>query len=196
MSNTAQILKNLFNAADAHGEDSGEPDHTVGDLQGLVTLMWGLLTPSQRVAVLESSEVEELAVAGAQGDWDETDLVELHLQDMAALDARMRDLGYTFLESELGVRWETTDEVDVEQPTHEDALWAAFLHYTETRRQCLLDSLAKDFQTHLDDETGRWHAARTQPVTLREHLGMTTDEYSLFVKDPVALEKQLRTVTS
>lgn len=191
MSNDTKILTSLLTAADNHGEDSGEPDHTIGDLQDLVKLMWALLTPSQRLEVLESDEVSDLAMAGARDDWDESDLVSLHQQDMAALDSRMRDLGYTFLETELGVRWETADEVDVEKPTHDDALWAAYQHYFDTRRQALLAKLGSDFLTYLEDETGLWHDARTQPVSLREHLGILPAEYVTFLKDPALFQAHL-----
>ena len=55
-----QLAEMLIAAAQQHGEDS-EPDHEVGDLQEVVRAMWKLLTPSQRVAVLRSDEVQNIA---------------------------------------------------------------------------------------------------------------------------------------
>jgi len=69
------VLKKLFDAADAHGEDSGEPDHTVGDLQGLLRKAWSLMSKKQKLEFLASDEVEELVDMGARGDFDVPALV-------------------------------------------------------------------------------------------------------------------------
>jgi len=57
----------LFKVADRHGEESGEPDHTVGDLQQLLDVAWNTMTPSQRDLFLCSTAVREVVV-GAVGE--------------------------------------------------------------------------------------------------------------------------------
>lgn len=46
-------LDRLLDAAREHAEDSGEPDHEVGDLQDILRTCWRLLTPAQRQKVLQ-----------------------------------------------------------------------------------------------------------------------------------------------
>lgn len=56
----SKILEILFKAADDHGEDTGEPDHSIGDLQGLLREAWSLLTADQKAQLLESESVQDL----------------------------------------------------------------------------------------------------------------------------------------
>lgn len=53
-------LDHLFTLADRHGTRSGEPDHTVGDLQDLLRAAYGLFTPEQKKSFLASDEVADL----------------------------------------------------------------------------------------------------------------------------------------
>lgn len=57
----------FFKAADKHGEDSGELDHTVGDLQMLFDIAWNILTPAQKLVFLHSTGVREV-ITGAVGE--------------------------------------------------------------------------------------------------------------------------------
>jgi hypothetical protein len=57
----------LVRGAEQHGEDS-EPDHEVGDLQELLILMWGLLTPEQRVAFVSMPQVRGIYEDGTAQD--------------------------------------------------------------------------------------------------------------------------------
>jgi hypothetical protein len=75
MSNNS-VLEKLISAADNHGEDSGEPDHTVGDLQDMLREAWRLLPSAQRQEFLESDAVENLVGLGAREEFDVDDLVE------------------------------------------------------------------------------------------------------------------------
>jgi len=68
------ILEKLFDAADNHSEDSGE-DHTVGDLQDIVTAAWGILTPEQKRHLLQSDAVETLLDMGARDEFSVEDLL-------------------------------------------------------------------------------------------------------------------------
>jgi len=69
------ILMRLFKAADNHGNDTGEPDHTVGDLQQLLVRACSFLSDSQKVEFLQSSEVQELVEAGARDEFDAASLI-------------------------------------------------------------------------------------------------------------------------
>ena len=51
-------LQKLFDAADRHGVDTGESDHSVGDLQDALREAWKLMTPSQRTQLIESEPVQ------------------------------------------------------------------------------------------------------------------------------------------
>jgi hypothetical protein len=44
------ILEKLFGAADNHAEDTGEPDHEVGDLQDVLRTAWNLMTRTNAVS--------------------------------------------------------------------------------------------------------------------------------------------------
>lgn len=57
-------LHALFEAACRHGEDSGEPDHEVGDLQDLLLAAWGVMTEAQRAALLASEAAWAVREAG------------------------------------------------------------------------------------------------------------------------------------
>lgn len=56
----AHIPSYLFRAAQEHAENTGEPDHEVGDLQGLLAAAWDLMTPYQRHQFMRSPQVLEL----------------------------------------------------------------------------------------------------------------------------------------
>ena len=53
------LLESLIQAADEHGQDD-EPLHQVGDLEDVARAMWRMLTPSQKVGLLGSREVESI----------------------------------------------------------------------------------------------------------------------------------------
>ena len=59
MSNRDQ-LGHLFVLADRHGADSGESDHTVGDLQDLLRAAFRIFTPAQKKRFFASDEVAAL----------------------------------------------------------------------------------------------------------------------------------------
>ncbi|MBI4951258.1 MAG: hypothetical protein HY908_04440 [Myxococcales bacterium] len=58
----ADLLEKLLDAAEAHGADS-EPDHEVGDLQGILRSCWKLMTAAQRREVYRGEHAELL------GEW-------------------------------------------------------------------------------------------------------------------------------
>lgn len=75
-----KIMKKLFKAADNHADDTGEADHAVGDLQGLLLAAWALMTPVQQQMLLKSDEVEELVEAGARNEFSALSLISDHAE--------------------------------------------------------------------------------------------------------------------
>lgn len=122
------ILEKLFAAADHHGEDSGEPDHTVGDLQDLLRCAWALMSPSQKMALLESSDVEDLTQAGARDAFEPEDLLAEIRQALAEQEAQVTAAGYAFRENEDGFYWETETEASTVFDARDDAVADAFEH--------------------------------------------------------------------
>lgn len=53
-------LEDYLNAARQHGTDE-DPDHEVGDLQDLLRAAWGLMSPEQRSALMQTDPVLNLA---------------------------------------------------------------------------------------------------------------------------------------
>lgn len=52
-SESTDTLQTLFAAAQAHGENSDDPEHEVGDLQGYLWSAWSRLTREQQLEVYE-----------------------------------------------------------------------------------------------------------------------------------------------
>lgn len=80
-------LKMIFDAADAHGEDSGEPDHTVGDLQDLLREAWNVMSVKQKEALLRSDAMDNLIECGAREEFDIDDLIKSMKSETAASKA-------------------------------------------------------------------------------------------------------------
>jgi hypothetical protein len=53
-------LEKLFKLADQHGADSGESDHTVGDLQDMLRDAMKLMTAAQKEKFYKSDSVKAL----------------------------------------------------------------------------------------------------------------------------------------
>jgi hypothetical protein len=54
---TLRLLEAIEAFAQQHGRDS-EPEHEVGDLQELASIVWAMLTPEQRVEAYEKFRCE------------------------------------------------------------------------------------------------------------------------------------------
>lgn len=63
----------LIEAAEQHGQDS-EPDHEVGDLQTYLRAAWKVLTPEQKLEVLQDDAVVD-TFETAQFELEGPDLV-------------------------------------------------------------------------------------------------------------------------
>lgn len=55
MSETDAILQRIFDAADEHAADTGEFDHSVGDLQDALREAFKFLTPEQQEHVAKET---------------------------------------------------------------------------------------------------------------------------------------------
>lgn len=123
----SEVLEKLFKAADNHGEDAGEADHTVGDLQDLLRTAWELMTPSQKLAFLSEERSAELVVeAGARGEFSLKDLADEVRADVARMELVVTGKGYVFLEGEYGFSWENAAKDSGYFRTREDAIADAY----------------------------------------------------------------------
>jgi len=121
-----QIIEKIFAAADQHGEDSGEPDHAVGDLQGMLRLAWDIMTVSQRLQLLRKPEFETLLDAGSRGEFDAGDLAAQLTKELSEMEAKAASAGYRFMEGEGGFFWETDEEASEDFHAREDAVADAY----------------------------------------------------------------------
>lgn len=126
-----KILEKLFYAADNHGEDTGEPDHTVGDLQDMLRQTWKIMTVSQKLELLDSETIEDLVIAGAQGEFEVSDLVTKINQQLDLFELEVTKAGYSFFENEDSYRWELSDKESGEFTTREDTIEDAHAHFLE-----------------------------------------------------------------
>jgi len=124
------ILDKLLTAADNHGEDD-DPDHTVGDLQDLLRRAWDIMSVSQKRQLLNSSEVEDLAMLGARGEFEASDLVDELTTTLSRMEAAVLAAGYIIHEQEGWFSWETEDDASEDFSAREDAVFAAYAHMTE-----------------------------------------------------------------
>lgn len=76
-----RLLETIIAAADQHGQDS-EPEHQVGDLEDVARAMWKMLTPSQKVGLLNSREVESILETVRGSEFSAT-LDEVHSDEIA-----------------------------------------------------------------------------------------------------------------
>lgn len=54
----------VLRAAEEHGLGTGEPEHQVGDLEGVLRAAWALMTPEQRDSLMAGAEALEVLKAG------------------------------------------------------------------------------------------------------------------------------------
>lgn len=125
---TTNLLDKLFAAADAHGEDSGEPDHTIGDLQGLLRRAWSLMSISQQLKMLQSAEVNDLVEAGARDEFEAEDLEAEIRQKIAGMETEVIKAGYSFVQDETSCRWEAAGAMGTDFADGVDAIEEAYKH--------------------------------------------------------------------
>lgn len=162
----AKILEKLFAAADNHGEDSGEPGHTVGDLQDLLRRSWEIMSVSQKLQLLRGTEVYNVVECGARGEFEWDDLVAEITKSLAGQEAEVIEAGYEFKVQIEGTHfWETEDEASEDFPTRVDAVADAYRHLMTQRAQeqiattspdakiqAIITSLSRESATDILDE--------------------------------------------
>lgn len=161
------VLKKLFAAADNHGEDSGEPDHTVGDLQDLLRRSWEIMSVSQKLQLLRGTEVYNVVECGARGEFEWDDLVAEITQSLAEQETAVVAAGYEikvqFVEGTFF--WETEGEASEDFYAREDAVADAYRHFSkqpdegqegaptpDAKVKAAIDDLSRESATDLLDE--------------------------------------------
>lgn len=129
-----QILEKLFEAADHHAEDTGE-DHTVGDLQDLLSRAWAIMSVEQRIQLLESNEVEALVEAGAREEFSVGDLLTAATTtlEITAQGYRIKESD-TFPTAEIAFHWELGEEHSENFSSREAAIEDAHRHLVATAK--------------------------------------------------------------
>ena len=124
-----KIIEKLLVAADNHGADSGDNDHTVGDLQDLLRCSWDILSVSQKLRLLHSQETVNLVMDGARGEFEAGDLVAEINQQIVKMEEEVHTAGYVFREYENGFYWETNEESSEDFAARKDTVVDAYKHY-------------------------------------------------------------------
>lgn len=127
------ILEKLLDAADNHADDSGEPDHAVGDLQGLLRSAWAVMTIEQRRQLLKSDVIEQLVMDGARGEFGVDDLlndVEGAVRDMACA---ISSAGYVLKTYRDDSFWQFGDISGEDLPSREEAIADAYRHLNSAK---------------------------------------------------------------
>jgi hypothetical protein len=123
-----KLLEKLITAADHHADDSGEPDHAVGDLQDLLREAWALMLPSQKQALLEGDAVENLVETGARDAFDARSLQDELQQSVRQMQDELALQGYSILKSTHGFYWKTADDEGEGCHARADAVASAYRH--------------------------------------------------------------------
>lgn len=71
-----ELVEVLIGHAETHGSDD-DPDHEVGDLQDMLRVAWGLMTPEQRRKMICHNDVSNV-VEAATGDPLATSMEEVY----------------------------------------------------------------------------------------------------------------------
>ena len=130
-----QIIEKLLTAADNHGLDTGEPGHTVGDLQDLLRSAWKIMTASQKLALLGKDVVEDMLMARMVEGLKASDLADLVNASLAKMDAEVQAAGYDINVNPIDDTffWETEEEQSMDYESREDAVENAFKHLSEAK---------------------------------------------------------------
>lgn len=129
MSNKS-VLEKLQLAADQHGQDD-DPDHTVGDLQGLLGQCWKIMTVTQRVQMLKSNAIENLLLCGARGEFDAESLQAQIQNELADMEQKLKKHGYGICRHAAGYFWGNDAEASGDFYDRADAIESAFKHLTK-----------------------------------------------------------------
>lgn len=134
---TTKTLEHLFRSADNHAEDTGEPDHAVGDLQDMFRMAWNLMSTAQRLQFLRQDGLDDLLETGSRGEFSADTLVAELEAELADKEAQITGAGYAIMESEGGFHWENDDldEASEDFYARADAVASAYEDLQERRRE-------------------------------------------------------------
>lgn len=119
-------LEKLIEAADNHGEDSGEPDHTIGDLQDMLREAWGLLSFSQKLQLIQGDAVENVVECGGRDELSVDAIVAEVGAEIAEMHLALTAAGYEIKEGEWGFFWETKELQSEDFADFNDAVLSAY----------------------------------------------------------------------
>lgn len=91
------VIEKILDATDNHGEDSGDFNHTVGDLRDLMREAWGLMTLDQRRKMVKSTRVADVVECGARDEFDVDDLLKTIDTTLESMEASLAEAGYDYL---------------------------------------------------------------------------------------------------
>lgn len=95
----------LLDAAGHHGDDLGEPGHTVGDLRDMLQACWEVMSPSQRAFVIEGDQVDGIIECGARGEFDVETLMLRLEQQVQYMKNYAEQRGYVIVDMAHGSYW-------------------------------------------------------------------------------------------
>jgi len=98
------IINKLIQAAENHGKD-GNPQHQVGDLEGMLRLCWSMLSVQAQHDLLAKDEVQVIIEAGARNEFNAKDLSLILSNDIFENFTRLKAEGYDFIENDYGHKW-------------------------------------------------------------------------------------------
>lgn len=130
-----KTLESLFRSADNHAEDTGEPDHAVGDLQDMFRMAWGVMSIAQRLQFLQQEELADLLETGSRDEFSAETLSQDLRSEIANMESEILPEGYSILEGEGGFLWtnDRTDESSEDFYDRADAVASAYKDMLERR---------------------------------------------------------------
>lgn len=129
-----KTLENLFRSADNHAEDTGEPDHAVGDLQDMFRMAWGVMSTAQRFQFLHQEELADLLETGSRDEFSAETLIEELRSEIARMESEILPEGYSILEGEGGFFW-TNDRTAESSEDFYDSADAVASAYEDMRER-------------------------------------------------------------
>lgn len=124
----SKTLDQLFLSADNHAEDTGEPDHAVGDLQDMLRLAWHIMPTSLKLQFLRQPDLEDLLELGARDEFSAKTLTSDLEAAVADMEKQIQAAGYEVGEADGWFCWEHAETGEAGEDYYEriDAVVSAF----------------------------------------------------------------------